>query len=199
LKTATDEEKIGIMYSTMAGEYKFIFEEFGNGFIENSDNPIINAHYVSDFCINETLNFFINVIEQNCVDESHRDYFNKAIEKCFERLDCIDNEFRECISKLPDNNLSISEFPKGADDEEKNILNKTARAHLIERNLSTNGKYDMTQRRLGKKIARFLISHGVKDPWGVIIMNKYINHDVERATLVNYFNECPKDMPMKNV
>jgi len=99
LKATTDEEKIGILYSTMSGEYKYIFEEFANNFIMNAENPLINAHYVHNFCINETLNFFIKVIEQACIDE-HDDYFKKAIDRCFERLEQIDNEFKKMAGKI---------------------------------------------------------------------------------------------------
>jgi ferritin-like protein len=199
LKATTDEEKMGILYAITAGEFKIMFEEIANDFIENADSALINAHYVYDFCIYETIGFFMDVIEQNCIDESRMDYFKQVREKCFERLERIDYEFRERISKLPNNNLSIKEFPETADDKDKDILDKLVKARFIECRLSSNGKYDMTERRLSKKIARFLIYQGVTDHWGGIFMNKYINLDVERSTIVNYFNVCPKDIPLKSV
>jgi hypothetical protein len=127
VKTANNNDAIGILYSTRAGEYKFIFDEFAKDFIMNSENPLINAHYVHNFCINETLNFFINVIEQACIDEhdddfnskfSRKDYFNNAINKCFERLDQIDNEFKKTACKI-EPTLTAKKF-----DEVKEFIEK---------------------------------------------------------------------------
>jgi len=199
LKTATNEEAIGILYATKAGEYKYIFEDFADDFIKNADNALINAHYVHGFCINETLNFFVNVIEQNCVDESRKDYFKNAIEKLFERLDRVDYAFGECISKLPDNKFTIKEFPKDCDDEDKAVLDDMARSALIKNTLSSNNKYNLFFRHNSRKIVKFLLNRGYRGVHGKIFMNKYINYEVnaDPESIENYFRVCAKDLKLK--
>ena len=183
--------------SILEGKHEYIFEEFAKDFTANSGNAFMNAHYVADYCNSTTRDFFINVIWENCIDKSQKDYFIKIVNIWEKYISNIDYQFNKSISELPNNDVSIKDFPKNADTHDKEILDKLAKAFLINRELSSNGMYDMAHKRMGKAIARFLLKNGLNETWGIVFMNKYINHNVERATVVNYFNECPKDMPIK--
>jgi hypothetical protein len=201
LKTATDDEKIGILYAITSGEFKYVFEEYAKDFVATADNPLVNAHYVSDFCINEAFGFFIEVIGQNCIDESRRDYFEKVIERWNERLDCIDYEFRKTAGKFDPNNIPIKEFPQNITNEEKELLNHLAKNYHIQRELSQNGKFPLFNKTGTKRLIKALYEYapGYKDYHAFNFINSCIETDLPAATLQNYCREIKKDMPMKNV
>ncbi|MDR2718608.1 MAG: hypothetical protein LBB89_11175 [Treponema sp.] len=178
------------------------FEDIFSAYImcRNSlkDNLVENLYFFSSGCTFESYNLTTGN-GTPITEESDRDDVFNALNKDFEdRLQKLDMMFLQYAEKYTGTlDFSIKEFPKDADNNEKEILNKLSKEFKIQRTLSANGKYDMCSKRQSKAIARFLLSIGINDTWGTIFMNKYINHDVERSTLVNYFNECPKDMPRK--
>jgi len=198
LKATTDEEKIGILYAIKAGKFKIMFEEIANDFIKNADNALINAHYVYDFCIYETTGFFIDLIEQHCIDESRMDYFKQVKERWLERLDNIDYEFRECISKLPNSNIPIKEFPQNTTDKEKGLLNHLAKNYHIRRELSENGKFPLFIKTGTKRLISALYEYApdYKDFHVFNFIHSFIEINLPDATLQNYCRIVKKDMPL---
>lgn len=97
------------------------------------------------------------------------------------------------INKLnKENDFVIKEFPEKADENDKKLLNELAEIPLIDKTLN-NGKFDVLFG--SKEIVRFLIKNKVKKGAGLVFFNDYINYEVDRSTLVHYFNEIPKDTP----
>jgi hypothetical protein len=128
--------------------------------------------------------------------DTNPDEIFKALEKDYVKkklkLDTVFLKYMNQVEK-PE---SITDFPKNADKNDKEILDKLAKEYLILRELSDTGKYDMTMKNLGRKIARFLLENKlIKNSLGAVFMNMYINHGTELSTLANYFREIPKDLP----
>ena len=137
MQKETFENKIDILASLVAGDYKHFFEKYSNDFIVNADNAVINAHYVYDLCIDTSFSFFAAFIKQFFIDESFMDSFDDLIKTWDEKKDELDNEFRKMLSKY-NQNIPIKEFPENTTDNEKEILIHLAKNYYISRELFQN-------------------------------------------------------------
>jgi len=165
------------------------------------DNALINAHYMTDTCINVIRDFFIDVIGQNCIDESRMEYFENIIDKWDKYIVNIDNEFRKLAIKCNPNNIPINEFPRNTTDKEKELLNHLAKNYHIKRELSPNNKFPIFNKNGTKRLiaALYKFAPDYKDFQAFNFINSYIETYLPVATLQNYCREIKKDMPLKNV
>jgi chorismate mutase len=197
LEAKSDSEKIGVWVPILEGNYKDIFNEIMGDNVISADDALFIAHYISDLCINMTLEFFIGAIQTNCIDESSMEYFTNIKATLFERLIDINNEFGNIAIRLDTGDMSIKDFPENADKRDREILNELAKRFHIDRKLSPQNKYKLTRPIFCKQVVIELIKHGYNANSGLIFMNQYIDYHVEPTTIQNYFRICKKDMPIK--
>jgi hypothetical protein len=199
------------------GQYRKLFERLGT-VLKKENLTVYDYHSLYSSMLGGIINIIIDIAnEYELVYKAQSEKyqilslsigFDTSLTLYDEKkkIDDIFNEYASKHETPPDKSIIDNcfnefkmEYHKDADENDKKLLLKLATERpLIHKKLSSNGKYDMLEKRRGRAIARCLLENNISEGWGLVFMNKYINHEVDRSTIVNYFREMPKDIPLKN-
>ena len=198
-----ETEKAAAWSSILSGDYKFIFELYGEIYKDRTD-AFIGAHYIYDFCIDSVVDCLFDTVENNLIDKSDMLKLKilENIRNIWEKsLAGIDKEFTNRVNKLDPNNIPIKEFPKNTTDKEKELLNYLAKNYHIRRELSENGKFPLSIKTGTKRMIKALYEYApdYQDFHVFNFIHSFIEINLPDTTLQNYCREVKKDMPLKNV